>query len=266
MSWPAIRSAGRPPAGARRPDSCAGRAFPEPASPSRSTNARAPAGLGPGRPPVLQPDRSVVQSGPPGQQQVTLRHQRPARQPLPRRGGVLGADQPGVSLQEAGDDPQQGRLAPAAGPNEPHLRQAGDLKVDARQGNNLAEDLPYPPKFKSEGTGRARHRCLISLRRHYPIRFGRSAARALRPATLSARSARAPVWLSLNATASNRHPQLPPALRRDAQPGVAHSTGYPGEPLATVKRNELSPTGLQGSHSGEQNDLRCRIRRFAGGR
>jgi hypothetical protein len=57
-------------------------------------------------------------------------------------------------------------------------------------------------------------------------------------------------------------------LRCDAapQPGVAHSTGYPGELLATVTGNELSLTGLQGSHSGEQNDLRCRIRRFAGGR
>jgi hypothetical protein len=47
---------------------------------------------------------------------------------------------------------------------------------------------------------------------------------------------------------------------------VAHSTGYPGELLATVKGTNFSLTGLAGAHSGEQNDLRCRIRRFAGGR
>src|SRR6516225_11075067 len=37
-------------------------------------------------------------------------------------------------------------------------------------------------------------RAPASLRRHYPVRFRRSVARALRPATLSARLARAPVF------------------------------------------------------------------------
>src|SRR5215470_6040958 len=47
-------------------------------------------------------------------------------------------------------------------------------------------------------------RAAASLRRHYPVRFRRSVARALWPATLSARLARAPVWFASDVTSQRR--------------------------------------------------------------
>src|SRR5690348_4971699 len=47
-------------------------------------------------------------------------------------------------------------------------------------------------------------RSAASLRRHYPVRFRRSVAPALWPATLSARLARAPVWFASDVTSQRR--------------------------------------------------------------
>ena len=107
--------------------------------------------LRPRRPAVLHGNRGVVQSSPPRQQQVTLRHKRATGKPLPRRGSALDEDQPRVWLKETGDDLEEGSFAPSAGPDDSHPRFSGNAQADARQGAHLAECLPHLTEVDSEG-------------------------------------------------------------------------------------------------------------------
>ena len=84
-----------------------------------------------------------------------------------------------------------------------------------------------------------------SLRRHYPVRFRRSVARALWPATLSARSARAPVWL---------RSMLPRSVNLATEPHQALGSGRAGW-----------QTGRRRRCSAPRWAARCQVR-FGGGR
>jgi hypothetical protein len=92
-----------------------------------------------------QAEGDVVEHGQVREDRVALEHHRQVA--LARRQvgdvGVADAHPAAVGVLQAGQQPQQRRLAAAAGPQQHHELAVGDLQVDIVDGGGLVEDLAH---------------------------------------------------------------------------------------------------------------------------